>query len=72
MFFQLPFHAAANLQRTVLTLNTVILIIALIVAELAYAEKPKSKKKHLKQFYPLLVVLSGLLVYAIFKQVKAS
>lgn len=72
MFFQLPFHAAASLQRTVLTLNTVILIIALIVAELKYAETPKSKRKHLKQFYPLLIVLSGLLVYAIFKQVKAS
>lgn len=72
MFLQLPFQAAASLQRTVLTLNTVILIIALIVAELVYAETPKVQRKHLKQLYPLFVVLSGLLLYAIFKQVKAS
>ncbi len=72
MFLQLPFQAAASLQRTVLTLNTVILIIALIVAELVYAETPKAQRKLLKQLYPLFVVLSGLLLYAIFKQVKAS
>lgn len=72
MFLQLPFHAAANLQRTVLTLNTVILIIALIVAELVYAEMPKKKRKHLRYMYPLFVVLSGLLIFAIYKQVKAS
>lgn len=69
---QLPFQAAASLQRTVLTLNTVILIIALIVAELLYADKPKEQRTHLKQFYPILLVLSGILLYAIFKQVKAS
>jgi hypothetical protein len=72
VFLQLPFHTAASLQRTVLTLNTVILIIALIVAELVYAETPKEKRKHLKHLYPLFVVLSGLLLYAIYKQVKVS
>lgn len=72
MFLQLPFQAAASLQRTVLTLNTVILIITLIVAELVYAEMPKSQRKHLKHLYPILVVLSGLLLYAIYKQVKVS
>lgn len=72
MFLQLPFHAAANLQRTVLTLNTVILIAALIVVELVYADAPKEKRAHLKHFYPLFLVLGGLLVYAIYKQVRAS
>ena len=68
---QLPFHAASYLQQLALTLNTVILIIALIVAELVYADLPKEKRAHLRQFYPLLVVLLGLLVFAIYKQVKA-
>lgn len=72
MFLQLPFHAAANLQRIVLTLNTVILIAALIVVELAYADKPKNERSHLRHFYPLFIVLGGLLMYAIYKQVKAS
>jgi len=68
---QLPFHAASYLQQLVLTLNTVILIIALIVAELVYAELPKEKRAHLKHFYPIFAVLVGLLVFAIYKQVKA-
>jgi uncharacterized membrane protein len=72
VFLQLPFQAAANLQRTVLTLNTVILIAALIVVELVYAEAPKEKRAHLKHFYPLFVVLVGLLIYAIYKQVRSS
>ncbi len=70
MFLQLPFHAAANLQRTVLILNTVILITALIVFELVYSETPKEKRSHLKHFYPLFIVLGGLLIFAIYKQVK--
>lgn len=71
MFLQLPFQAASNLQRIVLTVNTVILIIALIVAELVYAEMPKKKRAHLKHLYPLFIVLSGLLLYAIYKQVRS-
>lgn len=72
MFLQLPFQGAAALQRIVLILNTVILIAALIVVELVYAEAPEQKRAHLKLFIPIFVVLGGLLVFAVFKQVKAA
>lgn len=68
---QLPFHSAGYLQQLAFTLNTVILIIALIVAELVYAEMPKEKRAHLKHFYPILAVFVGLLIFAVYKQVKA-
>ena len=72
MFQQLPFRATANLQRTALILNTVILIVALVAAELVYAEMPKEKRTHLKYFYPLIIGLGGLLVFAIYKQIKVA
>lgn len=72
MFLQLPFHGSVSLQRTALILNTVILITALIVFELVYAEVPKNERAHLRHLYPLFAVLGCLLVYAIYKQVGAS
>jgi phosphoglycerol transferase MdoB-like AlkP superfamily enzyme len=72
VFLQLPFHSAASLQRITLILNTVMLIVALIVVELVYAEATKKKRAHLKLFIPLFVVLAGLLVFAVFKQVRAA
>jgi hypothetical protein len=72
VFLQLPFALGAHLQQIVLLLNTVILIIALIVVEIVYSETPKAKRQHLKYFYPLFLVLAGLLIYAVFKQVKGS
>lgn len=69
MFLRLPFALNANVQRTVLLLNTVILIAALIVVELVYSEVPKEKREHLKYFYPLFLILVGLLIYAGYKQV---
>jgi hypothetical protein len=69
VFLRLPFALNANVQRTVLLLNTVILIAALIVVELVYSEVPKEKREHLKYFYPLFLILVGLLIYAGYKQV---
>ena len=72
MYLTLPFHIINNLQQTVLVINTVLLIAALIVVELVYAEKPKKKRAHLKYFSPLIMVMVGLLIYAIIKQVGKS
>lgn len=72
MFLRLGFSFVNNLQHTVLLVNTVILIGALIVAELAYSETPPAKRRHLKYFYPLFLVLVGLLIYAAYRQVGKS
>lgn len=68
MFLQLPFNLSDNLQQTALVINTVILIIALIVVELVYSETPKSQRQHLKYFYPLFLVMVGLLIFAAIQQ----
>lgn len=62
MFLRLPFGYTANVQQTVLLVNTIILIAALIVAELEYSETSPEKRRHLKYFYPLFIVLVGLLI----------
>jgi dipeptide/tripeptide permease len=72
MFLRLPFQFMTNLQETVLVINTVILIAALIVVELVYSERPKAERQHLKYFFPLILVLTGLLLFAIFKQAGKS
>ncbi len=72
MFLRLPFALTNNLSQLVLLLNTVLLIVALIVTELVYSETPKSKRIHLKYFYPLFLVLIGLLIYAAYKQTKGA
>lgn len=69
MFLQLPFNFVNNLQQTVLTINTVVFIMTLIIMELVYSEAPKEKRQHLKYFFPLFLVLSALLIYAAYKQV---
>lgn len=69
MFLRLPFQFSAHLQDTVLVINTVLLLAILIVVELVYSETPRSKREHLKYFYPLVLVLVGLLIYAAYKQV---
>lgn len=72
MFLQLPFKFIANLQDTVLIINTVLLLAALIVIELVYAEKSKKERKDLKYLFPILLVFIGLLIYAAVKQVGQS
>ncbi len=72
MFLQLPFQFLPQLQQTVLVINTVLLLGALIVIELVYSETPKEKRQHLKYFFPLLAVLIGLLIFAAYKQVGTA
>lgn len=69
MFLQLPFQFQSQLQQTVLVINTVLLLGLLVVIELAYSENPSIKRKHLKDFYPLLLVFIGILIFAAYKQV---
>jgi hypothetical protein len=68
MFLQLPFKFILDAQHTVLVLNTVLLIIALVVAELVYSEAPREKRRQLFYLFPLFLVLSGILIYAAYKQ----
>lgn len=68
MFFGIRLDTDIDLQHLVLTLNTVLLIAILIVVELLYAEAPKNKRRHLRLFFPLIAVLGGLLIYAVYKQ----
>ncbi len=68
MFLRLPFQLSTNLQQTTLVLNTVLLVGALIVVELVYSERPAEQRRHLRYFYPLFLVLAGLLIYAAYKQ----
>lgn len=70
MFLALPFQFVSQLQQTVLVINTVLLLGALIVIELVYSEVSPSKRRHLKYFAPLLLVLIGLLIFAAYKQVQ--
>lgn len=72
MFLKFPYQFALNLQQTVLVINTVLLIVALIIMELVYSEAPLEKRKHLKQFFPLFLILIGLLIYAAYKQAGKS
>lgn len=72
MFLQLPFQFVSQLQQTVLVINTVLLLGVLIVIELVYSETPRAQRAHLKYFYPLLLVLIGLLIFAAYKQVGNS
>jgi hypothetical protein len=68
MFLGGLFDNPETLQKTTLVLNTVVLICALLVFEFVYARAPKSKKKQLRYFYPIVVVLFVLLAVAIYKQ----
>ena len=72
MFLQLPYYFSHHLVQTVLTVNTVVLIIALISVELVYSEQPKSKRKHLVYFLPIMLVLIGLLTYAAYRQARGA
>lgn len=72
MFLRLPFEFSDSVQQAALIVNTVLLISALIVVELVYSETPREQRVHLRLFLPLVIVLVGLLVYAVFKQVGQS
>lgn len=68
MFFAFPIYVVEHVRQLSLLLNTIVLIAALVVVELVYAERPKSDRVHLRYFYPLLLVLTGLLIYAAYLQ----
>jgi hypothetical protein len=68
MFLRVPFSFYSPTIHLILILNTVILIGLLIIVELVYAERPKAVRQHLYLFYPFVVVLVGLLIYAVRQQ----
>jgi hypothetical protein len=72
MFFGLPLEPQSTLQKTVLILNTILLLAALVVLELIYAEKPKEHRKHLRYFLPVMGVLVGLLLYTAYRQMGGT
>jgi len=72
MFLRLAFHPAANLQRTVLILNTVLLIGLLIIFELAYSERLPEKRLQRRYFLPIGLILSEVLIYAVYLQTGNS
>ncbi len=72
MFLRLPFEFSESLQQTALIVNTVILIVALVVVELLYSEGTTDRRQQLKYFLPLFVVLLGLLLLAVYKQVSKT
>jgi|GEM_PF-2363486 len=72
MFLELPFQAGTNVERLVLILNTVLLLAGLVALELVYSERPKEQRSHLKLFIPIVFVLIGLLIYAVYRQTSHS
>jgi hypothetical protein len=72
VFLRLPTEQIFHFQDIVLILNTVLLIIALIIFEVAYSVAPKKDKKHLKIFYPFVVLFVIILLYAVYVQVGKS
>ena len=70
MFTHLPYHFPVSLQQTALVLNTMLLIVALLVAELVYAEANPRRRKELRYFLPIFVTFIGVLVYAVYLQRK--
>ncbi len=72
MFFDFPAAAVADYRNLFLILNTVLLVVVLVVFELFYAETPKSKRRHLKFFWPLTGLLGLLTIWAIYLQGAAG
>lgn len=72
MFFTFPVQVIDSIRQLSLLLNTVVLIVVLITVELVYSERPKEDRKHLRYFYPLVIILVGLLVYAAYLQGSKS
>ena len=72
MFLKFPFEFSLPVQQAALIVNTVLLICALVVVELVYSETPKEQRTHLRYFLPLFLVLIGLLLLAVYKQIGKS
>jgi hypothetical protein len=65
MFLSLPL--GLSVQHLVLVLNTVLLIGLLVVVELAYAGVPMERRRHLYYFLPIMIVIVGMVVYAMMR-----
>ncbi|HYH75823.1 MAG TPA: hypothetical protein VD735_07755 [Candidatus Saccharimonadales bacterium] len=72
MFLRLPFDLDVDIQQLALVLNTALLIGVLIVVELVYAEASREKRRDLRLFLPLLLVIIGVMVYAVYKQTGSA
>ena len=69
MLIQFPSLFTNNLQQLVLTLNTVLIIAALVAVELTYAEADSSIRKRPAYLYPIFTVLGSLLIWAVYLQI---
>jgi hypothetical protein len=72
MFLQLPFQFTTQMRNTVLILNTVLLFVALIAVEVYYAHQKTDDKPNYRVFYPFMIVMMGILVYAACVQIGKS
>ncbi len=68
MFISISPVFSPLLQGTVLVLNTVVLIIILIAAEMLYTDSPKAKRRQLVLFYPFICVCVGLVAFAAYHE----
>lgn len=71
MFLGLPLGDAAVLQKIALILNTVLLIAALVIGEILYADAHAKKRAQRRLFYPIIAVMAGVLLFAMYKQASA-
>lgn len=72
MFLKIPFQSTPELQNIVLVTNTVLLIVALIIFELKYADLSKTEKRHLQLFYPFVSIFFVIFMYAVYRQVNGG
>lgn len=66
MFLRVSTEHISQFQDTVLVLNTVLLLVALIIFEIVYSASPKEDKKHLKIFYPYIALFALILLYTVY------
>ena len=71
MFLGLPLGNPEALQKTALILSTVVLLSVLIISEVMFSEASEKKRYQVRYFYPLVFVVAGLVLYAIYRQVGA-
>ena len=69
MLIQFPSLFTNNLQQLALTLNTVLIIAALVAMELTYAESDPNIRQRPTYLYPIFAVLGALLIGAVYLQI---
>jgi len=68
LFISISPAFSPQLQGAALVLNTIVLIVILIAAEMLYADSPKTKRRQLVLFYPFIVVCIGLVAFAAYHE----